>query len=85
VTSRGIHLDVGQTRPAFPLNLERVHEAGFHLRERNALDIAGDALQRDGTGGVFADLCFGNETVRNVPVLSSESSGGERQRRHERQ
>jgi len=85
VTGRGIHLDVGQTRSAFPLNLERIHQAGFHLRERNALDVAGDALQRDRPGRVFADFRFGNEAVRNVAILSREISGGEGEggRQHE--
>ncbi|OLD90186.1 MAG: hypothetical protein AUG85_00270 [Gemmatimonadetes bacterium 13_1_20CM_4_66_11] len=85
MATRGIHLDVSQTGPAFPLNLERIHESGFHLRERNALDVAGDALERNRPGRVFADFRFGNEAVRNVAILSREISGGEGEggRQHE--
>ncbi len=85
MATRGIHLHVSQTGPAFPLNLERIHQAGFHLRERNALDVARDALQRDRPGRVFADFRFGHEAVRNVAILSREISGGEGEHRRQQE
>src|SRR5258706_4221916 len=82
----GIHEHIRQSRPAVALHLEGIDETRLAaFRERNALHRTRDALQRDGSGRVFTDLCFANETVGNVSLLSSEATSGERQRRHEGQ